>query len=65
MTEITTGVPNPGSPDAVAKGCRCAVLDNAHGRGFLYRGETDFWITASCPLHGTPRSDTSAAESKP
>lgn len=24
--------PNPGSDEAVAMGCRCAVLDNGHGR---------------------------------
>ena len=43
--------PNPGSPEAVAQGCKCAVIDNAHGRG--YRGQQGvFVMTASCPLHG-------------
>jgi len=55
-------VSNPGSDEALARGCRCAVLDNAHGAGFRTneRGEPLFWITCGCPLHdadcsvGTP-----------
>lgn len=27
--------PNPGSDEAIAAGCRCPVLDNAHGRGWM------------------------------
>jgi hypothetical protein len=42
---------NPGSPNAVAAGCTCAVLDNGHGKGYMGR-EGVFCITASCPLHG-------------
>lgn len=44
--------PNPGSPEALDRGCTCAVIDNCHGRGFKLRGETVFWISAGCPLHG-------------
>lgn len=43
---------NPGSPEAVAAGCTCAVIDNHYGRGFMYGGGLSFWITANCPLHG-------------
>lgn len=45
---------NPGSPEAVAKGCTCPVIDNHHGKGvpagdLLHR---EFWVTEGCPLHG-------------
>ena len=43
--------PNPGSDAALDRGCTCAVLDNHHGRGFPWEGETTFWITQGCPLH--------------
>jgi hypothetical protein len=48
--------PPPGSEAAVVAGCRCPVLDNAHGRGC--RADTDdrplYWVVADCPLHGVP-----------
>ena len=45
--------PPPGSPEAVALGCRCPVLDNAHGRGHFGDGERfGWWVIADCPLHG-------------
>ena len=55
------GVPNPGSPEALARGCACPVLDNAHGRGIPWprtygldpEEHPSFWINADCPLHGT------------
>lgn len=49
--------PNPGSDDAVAKGCSCPILDNAHGRGWMggvkdrETGETIFVYTVGCPVH--------------
>lgn len=46
--------PNPGSAEAVALGCKCAVLDNARGRG---DGRGNFWITESCPVHA-PKKET-------
>ena len=53
MTVLKT--PNPGSPAAVDLGCKCPVLDNAHGRGMYGDGERfGYWMTASCPLHGNP-----------
>ena len=42
--------PNPGSDAALALGCTCPVLDNAHGR----HDDGLFWIAADCPVHGVP-----------
>lgn len=43
-------VPSPGSDEALDQGCRCPVLDNAHGRGYM---GTDRYVTRpDCPLHG-------------
>ena len=51
MNDIDLGKATPGSDYALDNGCRCPVLDNAHGRG--YRGDSDvFVISQSCPLHG-------------
>jgi hypothetical protein len=44
--------PNPGSPEAVKIGCKCAVFDNHYGKGFPYGGETCFYINDNCPVHG-------------
>lgn len=41
--------PNPGSKEALKKGCTCAVVDNCHGRGY-FAGK-GFVITQGCPLH--------------
>lgn len=41
---------NPGSDEALDRGCTCPVLDNGHGNPEL--GKTrGFWITQGCPLH--------------
>ncbi len=51
--------PLPGSPDAIAQGCTCPVLDNAHGRGRLGDGDRyGWWINAECPLHGKDADTT-------
>ena len=50
----------PGSREAIAAGCRCPVLDNAHGRGFPAfgpEGGVAFWINGECPLHANPTPD--------
>ena len=52
-TQRTEQVPNPGSDEALAQGCRCPVLDNGHGKGILWGGKPSFWITKGCPLHDT------------
>ena len=49
-------VPNPGSREALARGCVCPVLDNGHGRGYgRWEGETVFVRRYDCPLHGERR----------
>jgi hypothetical protein len=45
------GKPNPGSKEALALGCTCPVLDNAHGEGITYGGERAWWINRKCPIH--------------
>ena len=44
---------NPGSDEAVKKGCTCPVTDNHYGQGIRIVGKIQFWITDSCPIHGT------------
>ncbi len=44
-------VPNPGSDEAIAQGCTCPVLDNAHGRGYMGISNVFVW-SEKCPLHG-------------
>ncbi len=51
-TNLQTGVPNPGSDEAIERGCICPVLDNRYGRGINFSGEyTVFVYTVGCPLH--------------
>ena len=51
-------VPNPGSSEAIAQGCRCPVLDNAHGKGYM--GQLGIFVyVEGCPVHDTGRSETS------
>ena len=45
-------IPNPGSDEAIKKGCCCAILDNGHGQGFMIDGKLCFWMNEECPLHG-------------
>jgi hypothetical protein len=51
-----SGVPNPGSDEAHAKGCTCPRMDNGRGRGAYIRedGRPEFWITEGCPIHHIP-----------
>ena len=50
----------PGSDEAINAGCRCPVLDNAHGRGYMggvqdpETGETVYVYNSECPLHAMP-----------
>jgi len=48
---------NPGSPEAVKRGCKCPEIDNGYGKGYIggrYDPETGqvMYVTSSaCPLH--------------
>jgi hypothetical protein len=51
-----TDAPNPGSREAVNKGCTCPVIDNGYGKGYMggakdKEGNTLFVYTVGCPLH--------------
>lgn len=47
-----TAVPKPGSVEARELGCKCPVLDNAHGKGRYGDGEKyGWWISEECELH--------------
>ncbi len=49
--------PNPGSDEAIKKGCSCPILDN--GRGDQRLGDTrGFWIDGDCPLHAVDNPGT-------
>jgi hypothetical protein len=45
--------PNPGSAEAIERGCSCPRIDNHYGRGVYFDGEYHWWRRADCPLHGT------------
>lgn len=54
--------PNPGSDEARALGCKCPVIDNGYGRGYL--GQPNIFVySAACPIHGdgpsTPTQEAS------
>lgn len=49
MTDLT---PTPGSDAAVALGCTCPRMDNAHGRGAWGSDGDVFFMSGDCPLHG-------------
>ena len=56
--------PTPGSDAALELGCRCAVLDNAHGQGY-YGQPGVFVITAGCPVHDfRAKADALAAKTR-
>lgn len=44
-----TKVPNPGSDEAVARGCKCPIMDNNHGKWVPWYG--DWIISENCRLH--------------
>lgn len=49
-----TAKPTPGSPEAIAHGCRCPIIDNGRGRGFGPPPPAGPWfvMVEDCPLHG-------------
>ena len=49
-------IPSPGSEEARTAGCRCPVMDNGHGRGYMggmrdESGELVFAISGDCAMH--------------
>ncbi len=47
----------PGSDAARKMGCKCPVMDNSYGRGYMggvkdEHGKTVYVISGICPLHG-------------
>lgn len=48
--------PKPGSNEAIAAGCTCAVIDNNRGR-FAPFPPDGWWITATCPIHAVADAD--------
>jgi hypothetical protein len=46
--------PSPGSPEAIAQGCKCPVLDNCGGKGIDGLGEL-YWTRMDCPVHGSAK----------
>lgn len=62
MKRVKKSIPNPGSKEALAKGCKCPVLDNTHGQGWVGLGSDWvglgghlFWISVDCLLHGNTK----------
>ena len=46
--------PNPGTQEAIDKGCTCPVLDNEYGRGYM--GVSGMFVyTGGCPVHEFPK----------
>jgi len=43
---------DPGSREAIIRGCRCDVRINNHGLGYRDGGQTYFFPDLDCPLHG-------------
>lgn len=46
-------IPNPGSKEAILRGCRCSVRSNNNGNGAFLRndGVKLFWYSPKCKLH--------------
>lgn len=44
---------NPGSPEAVKRGCMCTSENNQGGKGWYGEGERFGWdISLECTIHG-------------
>jgi hypothetical protein len=54
MTDNTLDTPNPGSDEAVKRGCTCPRMDNCRGAGVYGDGEKNgWWISEGCHLHAS------------
>ncbi len=55
---MTPATPAPGSPDAIAAGCRCLTkLRSAFPKRVEWMIEWKTYIDPNCPLHGQPAQD--------
>ena len=57
---MPSSVPLPGSPEAIAAGCRCDCNGNHKGRGTSYTNGHAFIVWDDCPLHGKPAWEAAA-----
>lgn len=57
----------PGSPEAVAAGCLCPVIDNCRGAGAYTdaEGHAQFWVNGECPVHAPEPEPVETEEPKP
>ena len=44
-------IPSPGSTEAYEQGCKCPIMDNNYGKGYMGM-ENVFVFNTECPLHG-------------
>jgi hypothetical protein len=57
-------IDNPGSADAVGRGCTCDLIKNDFGRGKVDADGVAFHCAENCPVHGVllnipaPKRDT-------
>jgi hypothetical protein len=41
---------NPGSDEALARGCLCPVIENGHGKTATWPPD-GWWMVPGCPVH--------------
>lgn len=58
-----TPIPSPGSKEAIAKGCICAICDNNYGKGYMGMAGV-FVYTEGCPVHTREKAKVTAETDK-
>jgi len=50
---MSNEMPNPGSKEAIAQGCKCPVMDNNRGAGVPngHGNPPVFWYSSDCVVH--------------
>lgn len=57
--------PYPGSDQALKQGCKCPVIDNGHGAGYLGDGHKFGWVVSGdCPMHGDEQKKENETSTK-
>lgn len=69
VSDTTNAVPNPGSDEALLRGCTCPVIDNGRGKGSMggakdESGATLFVYTCGCPVHAPNPAGRAALEAR-